>query len=108
VLPRFLNNEAQEFEGFSDGVRSALLDGGLAADANGTLSPSAAFATTANAWRMVLRGESNDFSACGTSTLDGWAGDILKSFGVGRDGKVDVKRELRRRGVAAFGMILAA
>jgi len=57
---------------------------------------------------MVLCGESNDFSACGTSTLDGWAGDLLKSFGVGRDGRIDVKRELRRRGVAAFGMILAA
>jgi hypothetical protein len=108
VLPGFLENEAQDVEGFSDGVRSVLVDAGLATDASGALSPTAAFVTTANAWRMVLRGESNDFSACGTSTLDGWAGDILKAFGVGRDGKVDVKRELRRRGVAAFGMILAA
>jgi hypothetical protein len=69
---------------------------------------SADFVTTARAWREVLSGETQDLSACGTSTLDGWAGDLLKALGVGRDGKVDVRRELRRRGVAAFGMLIAA
>jgi hypothetical protein len=108
VLPGFLAGDVQDFDGFSDGVRAALLASGVASDESGVLAPTPAFKVTANAWRMVLRGESNDFSACGTSTLDGWANDLLKSFGVGRDGKVDVKRELRRRGVAAFGMILAA
>jgi hypothetical protein len=108
VLPGFLAGDAQEFDGFPDTVRASLVSAGLVSDEHGALAPSAAFGTTANAWRMVLRGESNDFSACGTSTLDGWAGDLLKSFGVGRDGRIDVKRELRRRGVAAFGMILAA
>lgn len=108
LLPGFIEGAAQDFTGSSDAVRSSLLDSGLAREADGSLVPSVAFVATASAWRMVLRGESNDFSACGTSTLDGWAADVLKSFGVGRDGRVDVKRELRRRGVAAFGMILAA
>ena len=66
------------------------------------------FLATARAWRLVLRGESSDFSGCGASTLDSWSADLLKAFGVGQGGKLDVRRELRRRGVAAFGMLLAA
>jgi len=89
-------------------VRASLVASGVASEHDGGLSASAAFNTTATAWRRVLRNESNDFSACGTSTLDAWAADLLKAFGVGKDGRVDVRRELRRRGVAAFGMILAA
>jgi hypothetical protein len=108
VLPGLLDGNAGDLSGFPDAVRSSIVSAAIVSDGAGTLAPSASFTATSNAWRMVLRGESNDFSACGTSTLDGWAADLLKAFGVGRDGRVDVRRELRRRGVAAFGMILAA
>ena len=91
-----------------DAVRASLVSSGFASDEHGALRPSDAFVGRSNAWRMVLRRESDDFSACGATTLDGWAGDLLKAFDVGRDGKTDVRRELRKRGVAAFGMILAA
>jgi hypothetical protein len=67
-----------------------------------------AFAVTAAAWRDVLRGQSEDLEACGTSTLDSWAADLLRALRVAADDGRDVRRELRRRGVAAFGMLLAA
>lgn len=108
VLPGLLDGVAQDFSGFSDAIRASVVSGGIVTDDGVALAPSAAFTGTSSAWRAVLRGQSNDFSACGTSTLDAWAADLLKAFGVGRDGRVDVRRELRRRGVAAFGMILAA
>jgi hypothetical protein len=108
LLPSLLDGTARDFSGFSDAVRASLVSSGLVSDENGAIRPSDAFASTSNAWRMVLRGQSDDFSACGATTLDGWAGEILKAFDVGRDGKTDVRRELRKRGVAAFGMILAA
>jgi hypothetical protein len=74
----------------------------------GRIRLSGGYLRTGEAWRAILRGDACDMSACGTSTLDGWAGDILRGLGVGSDGSLDVKRELRRRGVAAFGMLLAA
>jgi hypothetical protein len=66
------------------------------------------FALTAGAWRDVLRGQSEDLGACGTTTLDTWAADLLRALRVAADDGRDVRRELRRRGVAAFGMLLAA
>jgi hypothetical protein len=74
----------------------------------GRIRLSGAYLRTGEAWSAILRGDAGDMSACGTSTLDGWAGDILRGLGVGSDGTIDIKRELRRRGVAAFGMLLAA
>ena len=65
-------------------------------------------AANATAWRRVLSGETNDLADCGDSTLDGWSADLLHAFGIGQGGAADVRRELRKRGVAAFGMLLAA
>jgi hypothetical protein len=86
----------------------SLVAARIAQETDGGLRLAPDFVTTARAWRDVLSGDAHDLSACGTSTLDGWAGDLLKALGVGQDGKTDVRRELRRRGVAAFGMLLAA
>jgi hypothetical protein len=110
VLPRLLEScEGGLAAALDAESRQALVAARIAEeldDASICLSP--AFTATARAWRDVLSGETQNLSACGTSTLDGWAGDLLKALGVGREGKMDVRRELRRRGVAAFGMLLAA
>jgi hypothetical protein len=82
---------------------------------SGTLVPTAtglvggeAFRRTAAAWRAVLRGDSEDFSACGTRMLDEWAADLVAGL-VAAPTKTDrLRRELRTRGVAAFGLVLAA
>jgi hypothetical protein len=58
------------------------------------------------AWQGILRGESEDFAACGSGMLDEWCAalvaGILGQPVVRADG---LKRELRRRGVAAFGLV---
>lgn len=62
----------------------------------------------ASAWQGILRGESEDFSACGASALDEWAATVIART-LGEAGRTaDLRRELRRRGVAAFGLVEAA
>jgi hypothetical protein len=60
------------------------------------------------AWQGILRGESEDYAACGSATLDEWAADLIsRALGsVARAGSI--RRDLRSRGVAAFGLIAAA
>lgn len=107
TMPALFESGPIDFAAFPDDVQSALVRSHVAERGDTGLAVHPTFAATAGAWRGVLRGESNDLSACGTSTLDDWGVDVLRAFGVGRDGK-DVRRELRGHGVAAFGMRVAA
>ena len=50
-----------------------------------------------------MRGTSEDFSACGDAMLDEWAADLLARLVGGPTRATTLKRELRDRGVAAFG-----
>jgi hypothetical protein len=57
------------------------------------------------AWQGILRGESEDFSACGPAMLDEWSAALV-ALAVGQPARAEtLKRELRRRGVAAFGLV---
>jgi hypothetical protein len=57
------------------------------------------------AWQGILRGESEDFAACGVSMLDDWSALLLATL-LGSPGRSDtLKRDLRRHGVAAFGLV---
>jgi hypothetical protein len=69
----------------------------------------AAFAgdAVALAWRAILRGESEDFSLCSTP-LDEWASLALAQFLSAPHTAAQLRRELRARGVAAFGLVEAA
>jgi hypothetical protein len=70
---------------------------------------SAELRTTLEAWRAVLAGTSSDLSTCGASTLDRWAAELLAVvLGAPAARVEDLRRDLRRRGVAAFGMLDAA
>jgi hypothetical protein len=61
----------------------------------------------ARAWEGIIRGESEDFSQCGSETLDEWAaGVVARVVGHGRSDAI--RRELRRRGIAAFGFMAEA
>lgn len=61
----------------------------------------------AAAWQAILRGESEDFGTVGASTLDEWSALVLANA-LGQPQKTDLlRRELRRRGVAAFGVVAA-
>lgn len=57
---------------------------------------------TAQAWAGILRGTSEDWDAIGGSMLDEWAAATLARV-TGADANV-LKRDLRARGIAAFGL----
>jgi hypothetical protein len=60
------------------------------------------------AWQGVLRGESEDFGACGGAMLDEWCAGLLARM-MGAASRVEgLRRELRGRGVAAFGLVADA
>jgi len=57
------------------------------------------------AWQGILRSESDDFGACGGAMLDEWCAALIAAV-LGPTARADMlKRELRRRGVAAFGLV---
>ena len=60
-----------------------------------------AFIATTSAWRAILRGQSDDFSAC-PSMLDEWTSTLLARL-LGAE-PPRMRQELRSRGVAAFGL----
>ncbi|HTM45118.1 MAG TPA: hypothetical protein VL137_09205 [Polyangiaceae bacterium] len=67
---------------------------------------SAAFAEAACAWRAVLRGDCSEFA--GADTLDQWATALLVALLPCELTSKEIRKQLRRRGVAAFGMLAAA
>ncbi len=63
-----------------------------------------AFVAKTRAWIGILRGTSDDFDACGNAMLDEWGADLLARL-LGSPSRADaLKRELRSRGIAAFGL----
>jgi hypothetical protein len=75
-------------------------------DAAGALAATLADEPTARAWRRIISGESEDFTACGTKSLDEWSAELVARL-IAMPAKTDqLRRELRSRGVAAFGIIV--
>lgn len=68
----------------------------------------AAFVAQTHAWRAILLGTSDDFGACGNAMLDEWAADLLACLLGAPARATALRRELRSRGVAAFGLLEAA
>jgi hypothetical protein len=66
-----------------------------------------AFAQAASGWKTLLSAESEDFSSC-AETLDDWATRLVGALLPNPAPVKDIRRELRRQGVAAFGMLAAA
>ena len=61
-----------------------------------------------NAWRSILLGTSDDFGACGAAMLDEWAADLVARLLGAPSRATALRRDLRSRGVAAFGLVEAA
>jgi len=96
---------------FDEGRTQALVDGGLVVRTADGVHRSDALARQVIAWRGILNGESDDFEGCGQRSLDEWSADLVARV-VGGGGTSlraeSVRRELRRRGVAAFGLLSQA
>jgi hypothetical protein len=67
-----------------------------------------AFLRAADAWRRVLRGDGDAFSEVGTRTLDEWAAEVIAKLLAAPNRSEQLRRELRGRGIAAFGLLDAA
>ncbi len=65
------------------------------------------FAQTATGWKTLLSAESEDFSSC-AETLDDWATRVVGALLPNPVPAKEIRKELRRKGVAAFGMLAAA
>ncbi len=63
---------------------------------------------TVRAWRAILRGEGEDYSACGAATLDEWASSVVARLLGAPERAPTFRRDLRSRGVAAYGLCDAA
>ncbi|MCA9641634.1 MAG: hypothetical protein H6718_08235 [Polyangiaceae bacterium] len=107
VLPRLLEGKLLDAGALADEVQSSLELAGIASLRGSCIEPSEDFKANASAWNRVLSGASDDLSACG-DTLDGFAATLLGALlGPNSDPK-QLRRELRKRGVAAFGMLSVA
>jgi hypothetical protein len=66
------------------------------------------FSHTVRAWQDILRGDGEDLAACGPATLDEWTADLIARVLGNPVLATQLRRELRRRGVAAFGLVAEA
>lgn len=103
VLPALLFEGRME-DGMPADVVQALAEADIARGAE--LSPT--FVARMNAWRAILMGTSDDFGACGAAMLDEWAADLVARLLGAPSRATALRRELRSRGVAAFGLVEAA
>ena len=92
-------------DALSPNVRAALCEGKILEMSDDDVRPTTSFASTRAAWEHILRGESGDLSACGDSTLDSWTADVIACLIASPDKAATIRRDLRRRGIAAFGML---
>ncbi len=95
-------------DAISPEARALLVAAGVLVDTAGGARPSDAFDGARAAWRDILRGTGDDFAACGGAMLDDWSADLLARLSGGAVQTSAIKRELRARGIAAFGMAVAA
>jgi hypothetical protein len=102
VLPVLIHEG--RFEGLVEETSATLTARAFLEKDGTTMTPT--FSATLAAWLDVVRGKTTDLGACGAATLDTWAADLICALaGAPRSRASDYRRELRRRGVAAFGLI---
>ena len=86
----------------------ALVAGGLLDRGEQGVARAEGLSRQITGWQGILRGESEDFSACGAAMLDEWCAQLL-ARAMGNASRADgFRKELRRRGVAAFGIVVSA
>jgi hypothetical protein len=96
----------------TDTLDAATIDALVACDMlarteSGAIVRSDGFVATAQAWRATILGEDGDFSAC-TSTLDEWSANLVATLAGAPQQRESFRRDLRSRGVAAFGLLIEA
>jgi hypothetical protein len=103
-----LGRERLEGVSLDERACDALVEGGLATRNARGLARTEAFVGQVLGWQGILRGESGDFGPCGSRPLDEWAADVVARV-LGAPARAEgIRRDLRRCGVAAFGLVAEA
>lgn len=106
LLPRLLRLEPLPADSLSKDVQLTLQSRGYL---DGAARYSTKFRDLCGAWSAVLRGDSHDFAACGTTTLDRFGAELLAALlAVPATRAEELRRDLRKAGIAAFGVLAAA
>lgn len=106
LLPRFLRLSPLPAEVLAKDVQLTLQSRGYL---DGHARYTAKYRELCHAWCAILRGDSQDFGACGTTTLDRFGADLLSALLALPATRADeLRRELRKAGIAAFGVLAAA
>jgi len=106
LVPRLLRLESLPGDAVSKEVWLTLQSRGYL-DSNARYSQK--FRELCTAWSAVLQGSSQDFGACGTTTLDRFGADLLAALlAVPATRADELRRQLRKAGIAAFGVLDAA
>jgi hypothetical protein len=103
ILPGLLHDGAVQHP-LADDAAGALAEARIVVASEVT----PAFRAQSLAWRAILLGTSDDFGACGGAMLDEWAADLLARLLGAPARATALRRDLRSRGVAAFGLVEAA
>jgi hypothetical protein len=109
AIPGILGAERLDVRSLDEALVEGLVTRGLLTRGeSGLVVRSDTVVRTAAAWRGALDGAEPDFSACGTAMFDEWSADLVARL-AGTPQKVEIlRRELRGRGVAAFGLLVEA
>ncbi len=107
LLPAMLGAARLDVQALEAPTLDALVAASLLARTEtGAITRSESLVATAQAWRGTLLGEGTVLSV--SSTLDEWSAHIVATLAAVPERKEALRRELRTRGIAAFGMIVDA
>jgi len=106
AMPDLLEEGCIEDGALDPSVEDKLLAAGWIQRREGALSASERLASLVRAWRGVL--DNRDFSECGDATLNEWAAELLAAILAGSHTAQALQHQLRRHGVAAFGLVKIA
>lgn len=106
LVPQLLRLESIPADSLSKEVLLTLQSRGYL---DGNARYSSKYRELCGAWCAVLQGSSQDFAACGTTTLDRFGADLLAALlAVPATRSDELRRSLRKAGIAAFGVLDAA
>jgi hypothetical protein len=91
-----------------EAMAEALISAGMLERTARGLARAEGFVRQVLGWQGILRGESDDFDACGAAMLDEWSAALLARVTGNPSRAEGLRRELRLRGVAAFGLVADA
>jgi hypothetical protein len=107
ALPDLLEGRNVPNHALDGDAIQALVAGGYASRAEEGLLASEKLTGLVTAWTGVLR-RTGDFSSCGSTMLHEWAAELVAcALGAPQRAQA-LQYELRRRGVAAFGLVRVA